>query len=313
MRPIPLLASLLVVALCRPALAGATKIIFYLDGARVEDEVRTGKGMLEYQLPESALPSSLRVKPAGEGKLLRVELVPAGRDRRRSREMAALERRKGELQDRMQILSRREEIFAAALKSQSGKAPRKSRTNPDPVESLQQGTAFALGQLEAVMRSRQKCQRAIEELDRKLAAASKGAAMVRIWLTGRKATVSFLVANRQWTPSYHFRWSEDGSGELLLHAKLPAPEPKVLRLVSNGTVSQGAPARPVQGEYPLIARYPLTLQNGGRSQQRPTSFTFLPIEASLPPGEAAAFWQGEYLGSGRFSGGASSQFAIGGQ
>lgn len=313
MRRNPLLACLLVFAVCQPALAGEKKVTFYLDGARVEDEVPAVKGYLEYRLPESAVASSLRVKPGGNGKVLRVELLPPERDKRTAREIAALEERKKDLQERMQTLSRQEDLFSAAVKAQSGKAPRKSRTNPDPLESLQQGTAFALRQLDAVYRSERKCLRSIDEIDRRLAAAKRGGSLARVWLTGSKATLSFLLGNRQWSPSYDFRWTGERGGELLLHARLPAPEKRVLYLVSNGTLSEGAPAVAVRGEYPVIASYPLTLESGGNSQQRPISFTFKRIEAALPPGEASAFWQGEYLGSGRFSGGTSSQLSIGGQ
>jgi hypothetical protein len=311
MRPVPLLVCLLVLAVCRPALAADKKVTFYLDGARLEEEVSSVKGYLEYWLPDSAVVSSLAVKPVGGAKVLRVEVVPAQRDRRRAREIAKLEERKRELNDRLETLSRQEEIFSAALKSQSGKAPRKSRSNPDPVASLREGTAFALGQLEAVYRGQRKCQRAIDELDGKIAAARKGAALAKIWLSGSKATVSCLIGERRWSPGYDFRWSGEQAGELLLHARLPAPEKLVLYLVSKGTVAEDAPAVAVRGEYPVIARYPLTLQSGGRSNKRPLSFTFKQIEASLPPGEASAFWEGEYLGSGKFSGGASSQLSIG--
>ncbi|HJV35540.1 hypothetical protein [Geomonas sp.] len=311
MRPVPLLACLLVLAVCRPALAADKKVTFFLDGARLEEEVPAVKGYLEYWLPDSAVVSSLRVKPVATGKVLRVEVVPAERDRRRAREIAKLEERKSELKDRLETLSRQEEIFSAALKSQSGKAPRKSRTNPDPVQSLRDGTAFALGQLEAVYRGQRKCQRAIDDLDRKIAAARKGAALAKVWMTGTKVNVSCLIGDRRWSPGYDFRWSGDNGGELLLHARVPAPEKQVIYLVSNGTVSEDAPAVAVRGEYPVIARYPLTLQSGGRGKQRPISFTFKQIEASLPPGEASAFWEGEYLGSGKFSGGASSELSIG--
>jgi hypothetical protein len=331
MRLFPLFAFLLVLAIPLHAGAGQRSVTFYLDGARIEQEVVAGNGYLEYPLPESFTPGSLRVKPAGRGSVTRVEVVSAGAGPNAARETAKLEQQRIELQDRMQMLERREEIFRAAAKSQSGKAPRKTKTNPDPVNSLKQGTDFALGQLDAVYRSRQKCRRELDAVERKLAVAKKGKSVARIWVTGPKAFISYLVSSERWTPSYDFRWSDDGKGELLLHARLPRREKGVLYLVSNGTVAKGETAKAVREEFPLLSRHPLTLLSADgkplegddgkahKSAERPRSnndrfplsFGFSKIGASLPPGEGSAYWRGEYIGSGRFSGGESTEFIIG--
>ena len=70
---------------CRSARAGQKNVVLFLDGARVEQEASASDGYLEYALPDSFTPGSLRVKPLGAASVLRVELVPAERDRRRSR------------------------------------------------------------------------------------------------------------------------------------------------------------------------------------------------------------------------------------
>jgi hypothetical protein len=297
--------------LCQPVQAGQKSVTYFLDGARVEQEAAAVNGYLEYALPDAVTPGSLRVKPLGGGSVLRVELVPPDRDRRRAREIDRLQEKKGELQAKLQALSDREAIFSAAAKSQSGKAPRKSRTNPDPVGSLQQGTEFALAQLDTVTRHKHKCQTALDAVDRELTAAQKGAPLARIWLSGGKARVSYLVSSERWTPNYDLRWSDDGNGELILHARLPQSEKGVQYLVSNGTAAQAVAAKPVRGDFPTLSRYPLTLQGGNPTQAPPLSFSFKAVENGLPPGEAAAFWQGEYLGTGRFSGGGASQFSVG--
>jgi hypothetical protein len=258
-------------------------------------------------------PGSLRVKPVGGGSVLRVEVVTGERDRRRAREIAKLEERKSELQDRLQALERREEIFSAAAKSQSGKGLKKTKSNPDPLGSLQQGTEFALAQLDSVYRNQRKCRSALEAVERELAAARKGAALARIWLSGGRARVSYQLAGERWTPCYDFRWSGDQSGELLLHARLPQPEKEARYLVSIGTLAQGLEARAVRGAYPVLSRYPLTLRNPVGTPQPPLTFAFAAVEAGLPPGEAAVFWRGEYLGSGRFSGAGAAEFSIAGQ
>jgi len=82
----------------------------------------------------------------------RVELLPCQVPERRQKELDALIEQKNRLEDRMKALDTREDIFAAAAKSQSSKAPRKTKANPDPLASVRQGTDFAIAQLEAVYR-----------------------------------------------------------------------------------------------------------------------------------------------------------------
>lgn len=311
MRVIPLVCGVLCLLACQPANAGQKSVTFYLDGARIEQLAVAVNGRIDYPLPDSFTPGSLRVKPVKGGSVLRVELVPADRDRRRSRDIARLEERKGELLVRMQAQARREEIFSAAAKSQSGKGLRKTKSNPDPLDSMQQGTEYALAQLDGVYRNKRTLQKSLDAVDHEITVARKGATRARIWLSGGRASVSYLVSSERWTPCYDFRWSgHDASGELVLHARLPHPEKGVSYLVSNGTAAQGLAAKPVSDSFPTLSRFPLTLQSGTRTQEPPSSFAFDALQAGLPPGEAAVFWRGEYLGSGQFSGGAASELSI---
>ncbi|GFO64921.1 DUF4140 domain-containing protein [Geomonas paludis] len=309
MRLLPLALLLFPVLVSSPVLAGQKSVTLFLDGARVEQELAASGGYLELPLPDAFAPGSLRVKAPG-GTVQRVELVPAEQDRRRSAELARLRERRGELQDRMDALNRREEIFSAAAKSQSGKAPRKTKANPDPVVTLQQGTEFALNQMEAVYRSKRKCRLALDAVERELATASKGVASARIWVTGSKAQVSYLVSSERWTPSYDLRFSGEGGAELLLHAKLPQREKGVQYQVVRGTTAKPGAVEPVRGEFPVLARYPLAV-TGAVGAQPPERFAFAPVEAGLPPGEAALYWKGEYLGSAPFAGGGSTGFSLG--
>jgi len=309
MRLVPLCCGLLLL-FAQPVSAGQKSVTLYLDGARVEQDLAAGDGYQECPLPDSYSPGSLRVKPVAGANVLRVELVPAERDRRRARDIARLEERISELQDRMQALSRQEEIFSAAVRAQSGKAPRKTKANPDPVGSLQRGTDFALAQLESVYRGKRKCRHSLEALERELATARKGTAVARIWLSGGRARLSYSMSGERWIPSYDFRWSGEAAGELVLHATLPASEKGVQYLVSTGTLAQGVPAKAVRGEFATLARYPVTLTAATPAGGTPAKFTFTELAAGLPPGEAAAFWRGEYLGSGRFSGAGAAEFSI---
>lgn len=300
---------LLPMLLCPQAMAGQKSVTLFMDGARVEQEIAASGGYLELALPESFAPGSLRVKAPG-GDVLRVELVPAEQDRRRAAELARLKERRGELQDRMAALARREEIFSAAAKSQSGKAPRRTKANPDPVAALQQGTDFALNQMEAVYRSKRKCRQALDAVERELAAAGKGVASARIWVSGGKARVSYSTLTERWTPSYDLRFPGDGSGELLLHAKLPQREKGVQYLVARGSLAEAGAAEAVRSDFPTLARYPLAVSDSGRGGA-PSRVVFRPVEAGLPPGDAALFWKGEYLGSAPFGGGGATEFSIG--
>lgn len=311
MRLMPLLILLL---LPRLSLALPQKsVTLYLDGARVELEESARDGYLELALPSTMLPGSLRVRPVAGGSVLRVELKQGAPDRQLSRERERLAARRGELEDRLKALAVREEVFFAAARSQSGKSPRKTKTNPDPLGSLRQGTEFALGQLEVVYRSRRRCQAQLAEIDRELALSSKEGVTARVWLSGRRARLCYLTAAQRWTPCYSFRLDGAGQGELLLHAKLPPAEKGAHYLVALGALAAPASAQKASGELGLLARYPLTLSRE-RYTEAPypaLSFAFKGGEGWLPPGEAAIFWRGAYLGSGRFAGGAEGEISSG--
>lgn len=260
MRLIPLLCGFLLLLPCQPLMAAQKSVTFYLDGARVEQELVARRQYLELPLPDNIIPGSLRVMPVKKGRVLRVE-VGVHPDPQRAREIPRLEERRQELRARLQALSAREEIFTAAAKTQSGKAPRMSKLNPEPLVSLQQGTDFALSRLDTVYRSKQKVQAALEKVEWELARAGKGTPRARIWFSGKKARVSYLVSGEHWSPCYDFRWSgRDAKGELLVHARLPQPEQGVRYLVSSGKVVEGAPGRPVQGDFPTISRHSLLLR-----------------------------------------------------
>lgn len=292
------------------AVAAPKSVTYYLDGARVEQEVAAAKGYVELRLPDNFAPGSLRVKPGPGGGVLRVEMVAPQQEPWRAGEIARLKERKAELLDRLAVLEKREEIFGQAAKSQSGKAPRKTKANPDPVSSLQQGTDFALNQMESVYRSKRRCRKSLEEVERQLTAATKGVAAARIWLTGGKARVSYLLQDERWIPCYDLRISAEGAGELLLHARLPRREKGVQYAVSRGTVAEAFQPQTVRGEYPTLSRHQLQAVVPAEKGAPPTRLAFSAVEAGLPPGEGYLFWHGEYLGGGRFAGGGATEFSL---
>ncbi|HEY5973154.1 MAG TPA: hypothetical protein VIU41_00290, partial [Geobacteraceae bacterium] len=166
MRRISVIILLLLLAV--PHLASARTVTIYLDGAIVEEEVTARKGYLELALPAGLAAGSLRLKPVGEGRLRRVVMVPGKPDRKLDKELTSLNERRDLLKDRMRALSTREEIFKGAAKSQSGKAPRRSKTNPAPLSTIKQGTDYALAQLEEVYTARRRTEKELRGLDERL-------------------------------------------------------------------------------------------------------------------------------------------------
>ena len=61
MRLTLLCAGILLLLSCQSVRAGQKNVVFFLDGARVEQEASAVDGYLEYALPDSFTPGSLRV------------------------------------------------------------------------------------------------------------------------------------------------------------------------------------------------------------------------------------------------------------
>jgi hypothetical protein len=120
----------------------------------------------------------------------------------------ALLEQRSRLGDRLRALATREEIFKSAAKSQSGKAPRKTKTNPDPMQAIRQGTEFAIAQLEAVYTSRRRTELEIRRIDGRIAAAKVSGRgpenIVRIHVAPVRGriTARYAVAGLAWTPRY---------------------------------------------------------------------------------------------------------------
>ena len=300
--------------LAGPAWGGDRSVTLYLDGARMEVAVATGKGSLEYPLPAETPVGSLRVKPLGVAKIGRVEVVPVKPDAKLEKSLAALTERKELLTDRLKALDTKEETFRAAAKSQSGKAPRKSKSNPEPLENLRQGTEFAFGQLEGVYRARRKTDNELKQVEASLQSLRErgnvGGNLVRIWLTGRdgRVQVSYLVPSLRWVPFYQFRLDGAGNVALTLHARLPALEKgATVAVVLANQAGQTAetPLRQVAETYALVNEFTLPVTNE-QSSTLPNSWVAFTLTngsgQALPPGEAAGYRQGEYLGTTPFPG-----------
>ena len=127
-------------------MAGDKAITYFLDGAKVEYDTSFSNGALEIRLPKAVLTDSLRVKPLPGSNIDKVEMNRLPRGPRAEKEIQTLVERKNLLLDRLKALETREKIFTAAAKSQSGRAPRKTKNNPEPMTNIRKGTEFAIGQ-----------------------------------------------------------------------------------------------------------------------------------------------------------------------
>ena len=297
-----------------PALAADKTVTLYLDGARVERNMTATKGYLEAPLPADMQGDSFRIKPLGRTSIERVEIVAARSNPKRAKTLAQLAERKEQLEDRLKALATREEIFTAAAKSQSGKAPRKTKSNPEPLAAIRQGTDFAIAQLETVYHARRKAEKELKSVENRLEIEKKagniGGSVARIWLTGKygRVSISYLVTGLRWTPSYDFRLNGEGEAEVSQRAFLPLlPKGATIAVVST-VLAEAATMAPVfVGVEPLpsIAAYKFPIEKGLFSAYPQPSFSFScrnDSQQKLPAGEGACYRGGEYLGKIRFQG-----------
>lgn len=309
-----LVATFFVVLWSLPALAFGEKRILYLDGARIELEIAARKGFVEVPLPAAMLPDSFRVKPLGSATVLWVEVGPASADRKVSEQLTALDERRDILLDRVTSLDERESIFKAAAKSQSGRALRKTKNNPDPLGSLRTGTRFALTQLDEVSAARRQIRKALAVVEKRIATLKKGAMprnVARVWLShpDGKVRIGYLVSNLKWKPWYDIRLSGNGSAEVALCAKLSPAErnisTSVVPLQLAESFGNDSDPYPVSSEFTSIStfRVSLTKEELNKGAVPYLSLVFSnPSAMNLPSGEANGYWKGEFFGTADFSG-----------
>jgi len=189
-------------------------------------------------------------------------------------------------------------VFKAAAKSQSGRAPKRTKTNPEPLASIQQGTNYAVAQLESVYRGRRLAERELAKVKRRLAALSGDpvavGSLVRIGVHGGdQLQLPYLVADRKWTPTYELRLLSGGEAQLTLRTESAATA-----VVPTTMATVARSALPV-GENGSVVKQPCTtsreVATAGAHEMVSVDLT-CSGSMLLSAGHAACFYNGSYLG-----------------
>jgi len=204
-----------------PVQAAQRELTIFSDGRLVEIETTVNKGLAELALPAPIRDGTLRVKALGGGSIGRVELIPFRLSDKLQKELDGLQEQKNRQEDRLKALETREGIFEAAAKSQSSKAPRKTKTNPDPLASVRQGTDFAIAQLEAVFTARRRSEQELKRITARIAQLHKnsgGGPTVRAEVTPgtTRVRVAAVLSDNGWRPRYELRLTGNGSATAVL-------------------------------------------------------------------------------------------------
>lgn len=294
------------------ATADPRSVTYFFDGATVAQEFTSAGGIVAIPLPPGMVEETLRIIPMGGAFIRQTQILSTTRNNRPGKEFELLLERKSRLEDRLRALEVREEIFKAAAKSQSGKAPRKTKANPDPMQSIRQGTEFAIAQLETVYTARRKTEQDLRRLDTQLAAARRvgAGAVARVAITPKNGRVKavYAITGQGWSPRYDLRMNGDGYALLTMYGQLPDGFTGYSVHAAPGTLAEGPslPALSVRhgGDGPLADyRLPVADERFGADLRLAFSVVVTnPGPLHLPAGEATLYRNGEYRGRFRFEG-----------
>lgn len=297
----------------------ANTVTLYRDGALFQQDATAAKGVVLLPLAANLLEHTLTVAPAPGTTILGVETVRKESGTDKELEMLTEQRRR--LEDRLQALDAREAIFTTAAKSQSGKAPRKTKSNPDPIQAIRQGTDFAIAQLEAVYTARRKTTREIHNIDARLAAAKKGRQAseysVRITVTPARGNVTLRYATSTlgWQPQYNLYLLKNGAARLQLSALLTGSVRGYQTRVSSGLLAEHGSIEtlPLQAGSTVLASYQLPLSDEQFTEGVFNRYYGKVTNSSpgyLPPGESGLYRNGTYMGKFRFEGFSSGRSRV---
>lgn len=288
-------------------------LTLYLDGGQVEQRASARNGYLEMHIPPAAVKDSLRIAPAQGVEILRVETIAQKPVKSVERQLGQLTEREEQLNDRLKALTVREEIFKSAAKSQSAKAPRRTKTNPEPLATIRQGTDFAITQLETVYHARRKVEKELAQIAERRARLGReelsGGTVARVWLTPASGSViaSWSQSDKFWSPSYQVRVDEKGGALVSLSAHgVALAKGETADLVLAPLQTPGAAARfRYESERVLLKTVALKVADSQEMIAAPFSVSLINSSAlDLPSGEISCFKRGIYMGRGSFKGAA---------
>ena len=304
-------AAIFALLLCPSASSAGSSVTLYLDGAIVEQVESTRKGYIELLLPPSVRADSLKIKPKPGTTINRVVVTPRKPSKGRDQGIALIQERQDLLHDRIKALSVREEIFKAAAKSQSGKAPRKTKTNPEPIAGIRQGTDYAIAQLEAVYTAKRKAGKELKLLDGKKAQLVRddrsAGNIAKIWVSppGGTVTASWNQADRNWSPSYELRADSADKFRFYLFPGefLKVKGEKVTFNLSSLNTPASIPGYRITEESGTLKLDNLKISGKTEDVSLFPVIVITPdAKGNLPPGDISCYRDGEYLGTGRFPG-----------
>lgn len=294
--------------------AAPRQLTLYSDASLLEAEVTTKRGSAEFSFPTPIREGTLRIKPLDNGSIARVELLPFKTSDKLQKELDNLTEQKHRLEDRLKALDTREGIFAAAAKSQSSKAPRKTKTNPDPMTSVRQGTDFAIAQLEAVFTARRRAEQDLKRVEGRLAVLQKtavGGPTVRVAVTPAtgRLRIAAVLKEGGWTPGYDIRIQGNNTAQLALVAHTNSWLPDGYSVsVTPAAISAGQPTQLYPFSTvgsPRLAEWQLPTEKEQVTTSPIPSFSLTLKNTSNTPlaaGKAAIYYHGEFLGTTDFQG-----------
>ena len=288
--------------------AAQRQLTVFSDGTLAEIEAVASKGIAEVVLPTPIRDNSLRVKPLDNASIEQVALLPFRMPDNVQRELDQLTEQKQRLEDRLKALDTREDIFEAAAKSQSSKAPRKTKTNPDPLASVRQGTDFAIAQLEAVFTARRRAEQELKRIGNRIAQLTKVAvggptARVTVIPANGRVRVAAVLDGNGWRPRYELRLDGSGTAHLTQLAVADLPPVGFASRVTPTTLSDGMPQRTtplLPGKTTPLTTWqlPVTQQSVSAGPLPRFSITLQnTTNHALPAGEATIYYLGEFLGT----------------
>lgn len=296
--PVPFTLLILFLAIA-PPVAECKVILRYLDGSLVEDTVTLKKGRGEVTLPSTWVEGSLRVVPSPGGVIEDVRFVPVSTTPQRKRELDRLREERELLEDRLKALEVKEDVFAKAARSQSARTPKKTKTNPDPLATIREGTAYAVAQLESVYRSRRLAQRRIAEIDRRipLLAGEPRAVGRRVVITASsspRVTVRYLDRSGGWSPRYRVELGE-GNARLVVTSDQEGGRVSPDRLGSTETEAWDLSLRGAAATFSCSVE---SMTVTTRGVDRIAATILCPKGRPLPEGEVICIRNGAYTGEG---------------